>query len=120
MVDAFGELVGWIGQNSRDFDASQMPVCVVLGDSDDPSASTVALLRTRWKWVEPASACPFQERNVLIVAADIGESLHDGRLLAHAGFSLGQHQGASWAYRLTPSGKDWQIDAKLESRSALP
>lgn len=120
LVDAFSELVGWIQQNTTSFDAADMPVCVVLGDSDDPSERTVALLRTKWRWVEPASACPFKDRNVLIVAADIGESLHDGRMLAHAGFSLGSHQGASWAYRLFNADGAWSIDAKLESRSVLP
>lgn len=120
LVDAFGELLGWVSQNKDAFDASAMPVCVVLGDSDDPSARTIELLRQQWKWVEPASKCPFQDRNVLIVAADVGEALYDGRLLAHAGFSLGSHQGASWAYRLAPTGQSWEIDARLESRNALP
>lgn len=123
LVDAFGELLGWVNQNKASFDASAMPVCVVLGDSDDPSSGTVDLLRKQWRWVEPASKCPFQDRNVLIVAADVGEKLYDGRMLAHAGFSLGSHQGASWAYRLTPQGpegKRWSIDARLESRSVLP
>lgn len=120
LVDAFGELMGWVKTNGETIDAGQMPICVVLGDSDDPSGATVDLLRTRWRWVEPASSCPFRERNVLIVAADLGERLHDGRLLAHAGFSLGNHAGASWAYRLAPTQGSWSIDARLESRNALP
>src|SRR5207253_2432327 len=61
LVDAFGELLGWVGQNKDAFDASAMPVCVVLGDSDDPSDGTVQLLRKKWQWVEPASKCPFQD-----------------------------------------------------------
>lgn len=120
LVDAFGELVQFVNAHHDLFADGEVPICVVLGDIGDPSEGTMVQLKSRYRWVEPASSCPFKTRPVLVVAADGGEALDDGRMIAHAGFSLGKHSGMSWAYRLEREKNAWKIDAKLESRSELP
>ncbi|MFL5320793.1 MAG: hypothetical protein ACJ790_14115 [Myxococcaceae bacterium] len=120
LVDAFSELVQFVHAHHDLFSEDELPICVVLGDIGDPSQLTMMRLKSAYRWVEPASSCPFKKRAVLIVAADGGEPLDDGRMIAHAGFSLGQHNGMSWAYRLEPGSDGWKIDARLESRNEMP
>lgn len=120
LKDAFGELVTFVNGHPELFEGQTIPICAVLGDTGDPSDLLLTELKSRYPVVEPASSCPYKTRAVLIVAADAGELLEDGRKIAHAGFSLGQHNGMSWAYRLAPHGSAWEIDARLESRNELP